>query len=94
VAPHTRVCGEVRHGEDRAPPETGTAAPAPTERHGLAPAEIWAALDGTKQATAHIIAPLLKARLAKRIGTRKPSLYVLDQIKASINTRKPRDESL
>jgi len=48
------------------------------DRHeGLAPAEIWAALDVTKQGAAHILAPLLKAKLVKRIGTRKTGRYVL-----------------
>jgi Fic family protein len=47
------------------------------ERHGLAPSEIWAALDVTKQGAAHILAPLLKAKLVKRIGTRKTGKYVL-----------------
>ncbi|HVU25461.1 MAG TPA: Fic family protein [Opitutus sp.] len=47
------------------------------ERGGLAPSEIWAALDVTKQGAAHILAPLLKAKLVKRIGTRKSGRYVL-----------------
>ena len=47
------------------------------ERHGLAPAELWAALAVTKQGAAHLLAPLLKARLVKRIGTRKNGRYVL-----------------
>ncbi len=48
------------------------------DRHdGLAPAEIWAALDVTKQGAAHILAPLLKAKLVKRIGTRKTGRYLL-----------------
>lgn len=47
------------------------------ERHGLAPREIWAALDVTKQGAAHILAPLLKAKLVKRVGTRKTGRYVL-----------------
>ena len=48
------------------------------DRHeGFAPAEIWAALDVTKQGAAHILAPLLKAKLVKRIGTRKTGCYVL-----------------
>jgi DNA-binding MarR family transcriptional regulator len=48
------------------------------DRHeGLAPAEIWAALDVTKQGAAHILAPLLKTKLVKRIGTRKTGRYVL-----------------
>ncbi len=48
------------------------------ENHdGLAPAEIWAALAVTKQGAAHILAPLLKAKLVKRIGTRKTGCYIL-----------------
>jgi len=47
------------------------------ERHGLAPSEIWAALAVTKQGAAHILAPLLKAKLVRRIGTRKTGRYVL-----------------
>jgi DNA-binding MarR family transcriptional regulator len=47
------------------------------ERRGLAPGEIWAALEVTKQGAAHILAPLLKAKLVKRIGTRKTGRYVL-----------------
>ena len=47
------------------------------ERHGLAPAEIWAALDVTKQGAAHILAPLLRTKLVKRVGTRKTGRYVL-----------------
>lgn len=44
---------------------------------GLTPAEIWAALDVTKQGAAHILTPLLKARLVKRVGTRKNGRYLL-----------------
>lgn len=44
---------------------------------GLAPAEIWAALNVTKQGAAHILAPLLKAKLVKRVGTRKSGRYIL-----------------
>lgn len=47
------------------------------EQHGLAPRELWEALDVTKQGAAHILAPLLKAKLVKRIGTRKTGRYVL-----------------
>jgi len=48
------------------------------DRHdGLAPAEIWAALDVTKQGPAHILAPLLKAKLVKRIGPRETGRYAL-----------------
>ena len=47
------------------------------EHQGLAPSEIWAALGVTKQGAAHILAPLLKAKLVKRIGTRKTGRYVL-----------------
>ncbi len=44
---------------------------------GLTPAEIWAAINVTKQGAAHILAPLLKAKLVKRVGTRKSGRYVL-----------------
>ena len=47
------------------------------ERHGLSPRELWEALDVTKQGAAHILAPLLKARLVKRVGTRKTGRYIL-----------------
>jgi Fic family protein len=47
------------------------------ERNGMAPGEIWTALGVTKQGAAHILAPLLKAKLVKRIGTRKSGRYVL-----------------
>ena len=47
------------------------------ERQSLAPSEIWAALEVTKQGAAHILAPLLKAKLVKRIGTRKTGRYVV-----------------
>lgn len=47
------------------------------ERLSLAPSEIWAALEVTKQGAAHILAPLLKAKLVKRIGTRKTGRYVV-----------------
>lgn len=47
------------------------------EHGGMAPSEIWAALDVTKQGAAHILAPLLKAKLVKRVGTRKNGRYVL-----------------
>jgi Fic family protein len=47
------------------------------ERHGLSPREIWDSLEVTKQGAAHILAPLLKSKLVKRIGTRKTGRYVL-----------------
>lgn len=47
------------------------------ERHGLSPRELWAALGVTKQGAAHILAPLLKAKLVKRIGTQKSGRYIL-----------------
>jgi Fic family protein len=47
------------------------------ERQSLAPAEIWAALEVTKQGAAYLLAPLLKAKLVKRIGTRKTGRYTL-----------------
>ena len=37
----------------------------------------WAALAVTKQGAAHILAPLLKAKLVRRVGTRKNGRYVL-----------------
>lgn len=47
------------------------------ERHGLSPRELWEALGVTKQGAAHIRAPLLKAKLVKRIGTCKTGRYIL-----------------
>jgi Fic family protein len=47
------------------------------ERHGLAPREIWDALEVTKQGAAHILEPLLKMKLVKRVGTRKNGKYIL-----------------
>jgi Fic family protein len=47
---------------------------------GYAPAEIWTALAVTKQGAAHILAPLLKARLVKRVGTRKTGRYFLSEV--------------
>lgn len=47
------------------------------ERHVLSPAELWDALGVTKQGAAHLLAPLLKAKLVKRLGTRKNGRYVL-----------------
>jgi len=44
---------------------------------GLAPAEIWTAINVTKQGAAYILAPLLKARMVKRVGTRKSGRYLL-----------------
>jgi Fic family protein len=44
---------------------------------GLAPSEIWEALDVTKQGAVHILGPLLKAKLVKRTGTRKSGRYLL-----------------
>ena len=44
---------------------------------GVAPAEIWAALAVTKQGAAHILAPLLKSKLIKRVGTQKNGRYLL-----------------
>jgi Fic family protein len=47
------------------------------ERHGLSPREIWDALKVTKQGAAHILEPLLKTKLVKRVGTRKTGRYIL-----------------
>lgn len=47
------------------------------DRGAIAPAELWAALGVTKQGTANILAPLLKSKLVKRIGTKQNGRYVL-----------------
>jgi Fic family protein len=47
------------------------------DRHGLTPQELWDALGVTKQGAAHILQPLLKAKLVKRIGTQKNGRYIL-----------------
>ncbi len=47
------------------------------ERHGLTPQDVWSALDVTKQGAAHILKPLLQARLVRRIGTQKNGRYIL-----------------
>lgn len=47
------------------------------ERHGLNPPDLWSALGVTKQGAAHILQPLLKAKLVKRIGTQKNGRYIL-----------------
>jgi DNA-binding MarR family transcriptional regulator len=60
--------------------KSGTKKTVLRECHGLAPSEIWAVLDVTKQGAAHILAPLLKAKLVKRVGTRKTGRCVLGQL--------------
>ena len=47
------------------------------EQRGMAPSEIWAALRVTKQGAMHILQPLLKTRLVKRVGSRKNGRYIL-----------------
>jgi Fic family protein len=47
------------------------------ERHGVSPRELWESLEVTKQGAAHILAPLLKAKLVRRVGTRKTGRYIL-----------------
>lgn len=45
--------------------------------NGMAPAELWRALSVTKQGALHILGPLLKSNLVKRVGTRKSGRYLL-----------------
>lgn len=47
------------------------------DRGAIAPAELWAALGVTKQGAANILAPLLKSKLVKRIGTKQNGRYIL-----------------
>lgn len=47
------------------------------DRGGLAPSEIWQALNITKQGAMKILKPLLAAGLIRRIGTRKSGKYVI-----------------
>ena len=47
------------------------------DRGAVAPPELWAALGVTKQGAANILAPLLKSKLVKRIGTKQNGRYVL-----------------
>ncbi len=47
------------------------------DRGAIAPAELWSALGVTKQGAANILAPLLKSKLVKRIGTKQNGRYVL-----------------
>lgn len=44
---------------------------------GLAPREIWHALNITKQGTAKLLKPLLASGLIQRVGTRKSGKYVI-----------------
>ena len=65
------------------------------DRHeGMAPAEIWAALDVTKQGAAHILAPLLKAKLVKRIGTRKSAVILEPDALAAMDCLSATDQQL
>ena len=43
----------------------------------MAPSEIWAALDISKQGAMNLINPLLKAGLIEKLGTKKSGRYAL-----------------
>ena len=46
--------------------------------HGnMSPAEIWKAMDVSKQGAMDLLRPLVKAGLVKRVGTLKTGRYVL-----------------
>jgi Fic family protein len=46
--------------------------------HGpMAPAELWAALDLSKQGTLNLLNPLIEAGLVEKVGTRKTGRYTL-----------------
>ena len=47
------------------------------QRGGMMPAEIWAALEVSKQGAMDLLKPLVKAGLVKRVGTLKSGRYVL-----------------
>jgi Fic family protein len=47
------------------------------KRGGLTPAEIWAALNVSKQGAMDLLRPLVKAGLVRRVGTLKTGRYVL-----------------
>ena len=72
-----KLAAESRHKKTVLRPKQERLLQLLRERHGLRPAELWEALDVTKQGAAHILAPLLKAKLVKRVGTRKNGRYIL-----------------
>jgi DNA-binding IclR family transcriptional regulator len=43
----------------------------------MAPAELWAALDISKQGAMDLLRPLLEAGLVEKIGTKKSGRYIL-----------------
>ena len=47
------------------------------EKKSMAPSEIWAALEISKQGALDLLKPLIKAGLIKRVGTRKSGKYIL-----------------
>jgi DNA-binding MarR family transcriptional regulator len=44
---------------------------------GMTPAELWAALNVSKQGAMDLLRPLLKAGLVQRVGTLKTGRYLL-----------------
>ena len=48
------------------------------ERRGMAPSEIWTALDVSRQGAMDQLKPLIKAGMVKRIGGKKTGKYILD----------------
>ncbi len=47
------------------------------EKKSLAPREIWDAIGISKQGAIDLLRPLIKARLVRRVGTKKTGRYVL-----------------
>jgi Fic family protein len=47
------------------------------EHKALAPREIWAAIGVSKQGALDLLQPLIKAKLVRRIGTKKTGRYIL-----------------
>ena len=47
------------------------------DHKSMAPSEIWAALGLSKQGSLDLLRPLIKAKLVKRVGTKKSGRYIL-----------------
>jgi predicted HTH transcriptional regulator len=47
------------------------------DRQSMTPAEIWEALDISKQGALDLLRPLIQARLVRRVGTKKTGRYLL-----------------
>jgi DNA-binding MarR family transcriptional regulator len=47
------------------------------DHHSLAPAEIWAALDVSRQGAMDMLRPLLDAGLVEKVGGKKTGRYAL-----------------